>query len=328
MNLKVMPGGKTEKFMINIIEKLLKSPENFAFFQAVRVLEECHKSFYFKHNASLIFPVGEISKISLVDSRYEINTNIMGLIGPTGVLPNHLTSLIIERLAQKDYTLRNFLDVLQHRLVNLFYLSWKKNHYYADKQSKNAQILLSLIGQGTPYLNNRENIPDEIMLYYASQFSRQRRSLLGLEAILIDYFDTSIRIKIFQKKWMQLTDNEQSQLSCHQIKKFNQLGVNAHCGQRQLQYQYHFSVVINLLNIEKFMSFLPDQTNFSLLIAMTRRYAGIENSFDIRLKLNAKAIPSCKPGELQSARLGWNTWLKIREYRSDVDNPVLYIRSW
>lgn len=334
--------------MHNTIKKLLKNPEDFDFFQAVRLLEEYvslenlhinnpnslfekgidstnNQYLRFNHNVSLIFPASEIAKISKQNSRWEINTNIMGLIGPTGVMHNHHTALIIERLQHKDSSLRDFLSIFQHRLVSFFYFSWKKNHFYADKQSNDAQILLSLMGQGTPSLQNRENIPDEVMLYYASYFSSRHRSVLGLEAVLTDYFNVQMRVKNYQKKWMRLSDQEQSQLSCCM---YNQLGVDAVCGQRQLQYQYHFSLVVGPLESEKFMSFLPDQKNFTLLTALIRRCVGIGNTFDIKLVLSAKAVPYCKPGEISSARLGWNTWLKSREFMSDADNTILYIRSW
>jgi len=351
MNLKMTAGGKIGNVMYNMIKKLLKNPEDFDFFQAVRLLEEYvtlenlhinntyslfeNEYFRFKHNVSLAFPANEITKISKQNSRWEIHTNIMGLIGPTGVLHNHHTALIIERLQHKDSSLCDFLNIFQHRLVSFFYFSWKKNHFYADKQSKNAQILLSLMGQGTPSLQNRENIPDEVMLYYASYFSRRHPSVSGLEAVLTDYFKVQMRVKNYQKKWMRLSDKEQSQLSCCMNKqwekkenKYNQLGVDAICGQRQLQYQYHFSLVAGPLEIEKFMSFLPDQKNFALVTSLIRRCAGIENTFDIKLVLSAKAVPYCKPGDVTSARLGWNTWLKSREFVSDADNTILYIRSW
>lgn len=346
--------------MNNIMNKLLKNPEDFDFFQAVRLLEEYlnlknlnmsdahsifengnvsgnNKFIRFKHNASLIFPVNEIEKISAVDARWEINSNVMGIIGPSGVLHNHHTALIIKRLQHKDFALRDFLDIFQHRIVSFFYFSWEKNHFYSDKQSKSSRILLSLIGQNTPFLQNRENIPDEVMLFYASYFSRYQRTVLGLESILSDYFNCSIRVKVFQKKTLLLLDNEQSQLSCFPIekliknkkseKKFNQLSVDAICGQRQRQNQYHFSLIIGPLDIDKFMSFLPDQKNFIFIIALTRRYSGVEYTFDIRLMLSAKAVPYCKFGEFSSAKLGWNSWLKVREFESDADNTVLYIRN-
>ena len=43
----------------------------------------------------------------------EMVTTFLGLTGPSGVLPRHYTTLLIERIRAKDYALRDFLDLFQ-----------------------------------------------------------------------------------------------------------------------------------------------------------------------------------------------------------------------
>jgi len=317
--------------MEHVINKLLAHPEKFEFYQAVRILEEYLKmkgfdeaeiqeKIRFKHNASFAFPVTEIQKISNIENIWEITINFMGLIGPTGLLPNHHTATVIERLQQKDNTLRDFLDIFQHRLAHLYYAAWKKNYFniYTTK------ILYSLIGQGTPYLQQREQVSDEILLYYAAHFLQHSTSVTGLKSILSDYFSVPINIKSFQKKKLQLQDNERSTLGKN---TFNQLGINTNCGNTQAQYLYHFSVIVGPVDKNKFESFFPNQDSFKLLVAITKRYVGLEFSFDIRLVLKSEVVPFCQIGSLNAARLGWNSWLKLREFLNDADNTVLHVRS-
>lgn len=317
--------------MEHVINKLLANPEAFEFYQAVRILEEYLKmkgfdeseiqeKIRFKHNVSFIFPATEIQKIENKENTWELTLNFMGLIGPTGLLPNHYTATVIERLQQKDTTLRDFFDIFQERLGHLYYSAWKKNYF----NIYNTKILYSLIGQGTPYLQHREEVPDEILLYYAAHFLPRTPSVSGLELILSDHFSVPVNIKPFQKKKMQLQDNHRSTLGKN---TFNKLGINADCGYTQVQYHYHFSIMIGPLEKEKFETFLPNQDKFKLLIAISKRYVGLEFSFDIQLILKAEVVPFCQIGGLYAARLGWNSWLKLREFVCDADNTILQVRS-
>jgi type VI secretion system protein ImpH len=56
--------------------------------------------------------------------------SFLGLAGPQGVMPRHYTSLLLERLKEKDFAGRDFLDLFNHRLVSLFYRAWEKNRFF------------------------------------------------------------------------------------------------------------------------------------------------------------------------------------------------------
>src|SRR5690606_28568086 len=48
-----------------------------------------------------------------------------GLFGPNGPLPLHLTEIAFQRARQlDDPTMSDFLNMLQHRLIGLFYRAW------------------------------------------------------------------------------------------------------------------------------------------------------------------------------------------------------------
>ena len=82
----------------------------------------------------------------------------MGLTGPLGVLPRHYTDLLLERGRRKDWTLRDFLDIFNHRLISLFYRAWEKYRlpivYEAaawrhQENDCGSQYLFDLMGLGT-----------------------------------------------------------------------------------------------------------------------------------------------------------------------------------
>ena len=83
----------------------------------------------------------------------------MGLAGTGGILPSHYTQLLIDRVREKDFGLRDFLDLFNHRLIAQFYRAWEKCHFYVGYESSRrgagrqgtdrfTQMLFSLVGHG------------------------------------------------------------------------------------------------------------------------------------------------------------------------------------
>jgi type VI secretion system protein ImpH len=59
----------------------------------------------------------------------EMTVTFMSLAGTNAVLPWHYTQLLIDRIREKDYGLRDFLDLFHHRLIAQFYRAWQKCHF-------------------------------------------------------------------------------------------------------------------------------------------------------------------------------------------------------
>jgi type VI secretion system protein ImpH len=72
---------------------------------------------------------GEVPHARAIDGPLEMFVTFMGLMGPSGVLPQHYTTQIIERFKSKDYALADFLDLFNHRIVSLFYRAWEKYRF-------------------------------------------------------------------------------------------------------------------------------------------------------------------------------------------------------
>jgi type VI secretion system protein ImpH len=139
--------------------ELLRVPQRFDFFQAVRLLERlahdaaradarrpcaavgadevpAREAVRFRALPSLSFPPAPVSKIdwpAAGDGRdngalrpAEMVVTFLGLTGPLGVLPPHYTALLLRRVRAKDFSLRDFLDLFHHRAASLFYRAWEK----------------------------------------------------------------------------------------------------------------------------------------------------------------------------------------------------------
>jgi type VI secretion system protein ImpH len=137
----------------DLSERLHDEPYRFSFFQAVRLAELIARddlrrpcgsvgrdsppeaeAVHFRTQPSLAFPGSQVTRVELPNgeggdklSPLEMVVSFLGLIGPNGVLPHHYTALLLWRtIREKDNSLRDWLDVFQHRIVSQFYRAWEK----------------------------------------------------------------------------------------------------------------------------------------------------------------------------------------------------------
>jgi len=91
--------------------------------------------------------------------------HFMGLFGPNGPLPLHLTEYARDRIRNSDDpTFARFLDLFHHRMLSLFYRAWAvaQPTVQMDRPATDrfAGYVGSLIGTGHPDLQDRDAFPD------------------------------------------------------------------------------------------------------------------------------------------------------------------------
>jgi type VI secretion system protein ImpH len=207
----------------------------------------------FRAHQSLAFPTSEIYDLRAFPNRgiaastqtgprLEMTVTFLGLTGSMGALPRYYSEKVIDRMQKRDYVLRDFLDLFNHRLIMLFNEAGQKYRFWYDyeravkigrirqeqgtqkfrgfvledrpKIDKVSQNLLDLGGHGTSLLRykdivrgalaNRTNIADETLRHYAGLLSQSHRSALGIEQLLSGYFSTQVKVQQFVGQWLQL----------------------------------------------------------------------------------------------------------------------------
>ncbi|MHB0955513.1 MAG: type VI secretion system baseplate subunit TssG [Pirellulaceae bacterium] len=357
------------------LDVLLRSePYRFEFFQAVRILERLFRHAIgtdadpedevvrFRAHQTLTFPPSAIHNIVADrDTRLSMTVAFMGLTGPSGALPRHYTELVMDRLRQKDRTLRDFLDLFNHRLIALFYRAWQKNRFwvgyecadmmrerYRDDASQYrafiteirpredlfSQCLLDLSGMGPAPLRYRATVRTELrprtsvadltVRFYAGLLAQQHRSAIGLEGILRDFFGVRMQVIQFVGQWLLLEDANQTQL----VDGGNtQLAVTAIAGQRFWDVQGKFRIRVGPLTYAQFQDFLPSGTAYCELGDLARLYAGLAMDIDAQLVLQAEEVPWCQLSAAAGPRLGWNTWVRCGELVRDADDAILRLEG-
>lgn len=327
------------------LEQIIEEePYRFDFFQAVRVLEalDPHRSGVgreghparevarFLTHLSLSFPASAIERLERSeagDAPAAMTVNFLGLAGPSGVLPTVYTELLIARARQGDHTPGAFLDLLNHRLISLFYRAWDKHHFlpYATGGGEEplARYLFHLIGLGPASLRNRSAFPDRSLLPYAGLFARRHRPAVVLEALLCDYFGLPIEVRQFAGQWLEIEPNDRSTVGSSG--QHNALGVSMVLGTRVWDEQGKIRLRVGPLTFEKFLDLLPEGTTLGPLGQMTRLYLDEQCGFDVQLVLKSECVPECRLSSdpLGGARLGRYAWLISRRPDHDVDDVVV-----
>jgi len=328
-----------------VVDSLLQEPWEFQFFQAVRVLERVASDrrpvgeFFeaeeevarFRAFPSTVFPASEIQTFTAPDGKAPlIEVNFMGLTGPLGVLPLYYTELIAERTRVKDYAIRDFLGIFDHRMISLFYRAWAKYRFPVAQErgllDSFSHRLLDLIGLGSGGLKRRMPVDDSAMMFYAGLVSQQPHSAVGLEGILSDYFDVRVEVQQFVGCWYALDPSIQT---CIQDSKTlaEQVGFGAVVGDETWDTQARARIRIGPLTLHQYLDFLPTGTAYGPLCALARFYGGYEIDFEAQLILDRESVPSCELGSAGGAapKLGWVTWVKNQAFGRDPDETILLL---
>jgi type VI secretion system protein ImpH len=331
---------------------LRENPTDFSFFQAVRLMQRiagstdplgsfrnpAQEPLRLSSHASLAFPAAEIQSLE-EDSDGgpdRMTVNFFGLHGPLGTLPTRYTELMIERMYSRDQTLRDFLDIFNHRMISLLYRAWEKYRFpvayeRASLLERNDDAftgyLLDLIGLGTKGLRNRQAIPDQTLISYEGLFAQFPRSAAAFKAILADYFSAPVEVQPFAGTWRPLDSDSRTCLDEGRSQS-EQLGIGIVLGDEVWDQQSVVRVRIGPMPLAQYKDFLPDGTAYEPLKAMAKFFCGDDLDVEVQLVLKREDAPRFALGveDAPPPRLGWFSWMFTRPLDRDPDETVL--RLW
>ena len=257
--------------------------------------------------------------------------NFLGLLGPRGPLPLHLTEYIHDRLHNAhDPTFARFLDVFHHRMLSLFYRAWANAQPAVNldrpDQDRFALYIGALFGLGMPALRRRDALPDLAKLYYAGRFVPHTRNAEGLCAMVEDWLGVKVGIDEFVGAWMDLPEDSRWRLGQDTGGRqggVGQLGTDTILGARVWGYQHKFRLILGPMDLDDYVRLLPGGDGLVRLEAMVRNYVGDELQWDLRLVLRREQAPPLRLGG--AGRLGWTTWCRNRPLGADAGDLVLAV---
>jgi type VI secretion system protein ImpH len=299
-------------------------PRRFRFDAAVRVLARARRTgdpaeaVRFRSPPGLVYPPSDVLEIrQRGETQPEVTVGLMGLTGPSGVLPRYYTEIVTQTLRSGSAALRDFLDTLSHRFVAFFAGAGAKYRpaRAADIASVHktsdpiTQALLALTGYGTTHLTDRLAAGSEPLSHYAGLFAMRPRSAERLGALVSDWLGMEVEVQEFAGAWLSLPPDQRTRLSANGA--WCRLGVDAAAGIRAWDPQARIILRIGPLDLAGFQRLLPDRVALHRLVSLVRAYVGFELGFAINPVLAARQIPPLRLDATAEPppRLGWNTWV-------------------
>jgi len=305
------------------LASLATAPRRFRFDAAVRVLTRARRTHdpadaaRFRSPVGLVYPPSDVLEVRQTDGELpEVTVGLIGLSGPSGVLPRYYAEIVTQTVRARSTALRDFLDLLAHRFVAFFARAGAK--YRPARAAEFAEpgtpdpvsaALLALTGYGTAHLTERLAVGAEPLLHYAGIFALRPRSADRLGAMVSDWLGMQVEVVEFAGAWLSLPPDQRTRLSANGA--WSRLGVDAAAGVRAWDPQARIILRIGPLDLKTFQRLLPDRAALHRLVSLIRAYVGVELGFAINPVLAADQIPrlllsgSAEP----PPRLGWNTWI-------------------
>ena len=249
----------------------------------------------------------------------------LGMFGPNGPLPLHLTEYARDRQRNHDDpTFVRFMDVFHHRMLSLFYRAWADAQpavsFDRPGSDRFTDRVASLAGLGMKSLRNRDPLPDLARFHFAGHLVCQTRNAEGLARMLAGFFEVPADVEPFIGQWIDLPPSSWCRLGASRAT--GELGCTTTIGARVFDRQQKFRVVFGPLTMEQYDRLLPGRDSLRRLVALVRGYLGDEFDWDVKLVLKKEEVPPLVLG--RQGRVGLTTWLLGRPCEGDRSDLMLH----
>ena len=365
-----------------LFERLEGLPHRFDFFHGVRRLESLAASqdyprigyslsragdlVHFGQRPFLEFAprtIDEFSAQPLPECKFNrpvLLVYFLGLFGPNGPLPLHLTQLALERQRQGDFTLTNFANIFQHRFLCFFYRAWSCTRIAADMDRPSHQRFSTFIGSsfgsGAPPVQNRAL---EFQLGYGNQRPEGSQAEIppGSQPVAPPapsakwtkgspdwpklFFAGRLACQTRNAEGLQAIIQDYFGLATEILTFFArwialpaggrcnlgasrdacELGESIFLGKDIWDCQMSFRIRLGPLMLADLERMLPGSAGFERLKRWVLEYIGWELRWDVQLVLRKDQVPKTVLGVY--GRLGWTTYLKSQPFERHADDLVL-----
>lgn len=277
--------------------------------------------------AALDFATSSVSRIEQSPSgRPRVFVRFLGMFGPQGPLPIHLTEFAREReRSHGDPTFARFVDLFHHRLLLMFYRAWRQAQPAASfdhpQRDRFAAYVDSLFGHGVPDAAERDAEIADARRFFSGRLAPASRPPEGLAAIVADDFGVPARVAAYRPRWIDLPRCEHGCLGA--TGPAARLGIGAVLGARVRDIQHQADLVVGPLDLDTYRGFLPGGRWLPRLRLWALEYAHEFINLHLVPELRADQVPRAQLG--RQGRLGLDTWLGARQSvqaASDLSLPI------
>lgn len=312
-----------QKENAELIPRLLDRPQGFDLFQAISLLEregmaEGHvalgsdggtEAVRLSSHVSLGFEASDIRQArrgATTGEAFTLSTPVLSLLGQGGPLPSAFTELVIARNAAKDFATSDFLDILHHRLLSLFYLGRKRRRLglggAVSRTSTVVNASRHLCG-----MNGSASSGHTSWLRHAGLLSGAPRSMASLCALLSDRYGLPFHGEQFVGGWQRLEDDELTTLGNAQ--RAPELGRTALIGRRVWDQSAAIRLHADKLPLDRMMQLLPGGEAHEDFKATVRGFIPSALRVEVLLTPAENTRRAASLTSDSAPRLSWNAWM-------------------
>ncbi|WP_250475289.1 type VI secretion system baseplate subunit TssG [Caballeronia sp. GAFFF1] len=310
------------KLSLAYVERLQTEPWRYGFLpllrsvgarSSVEAIGSAHlpatEPFRLGQRPSLIFAPCEVASAELKSGKLHIRLFGLGMLGPNGSLPIHVTEIAREREeSRRDPTLSHFLNIFHHRSLSLLYRAWASAQSTASLDRSHDERFSLYMASVSGHALRRDRIPflpEHARLSAASHLVCGARNVDGLRASLAAYFRVPLKIEEYQLHWMVIPAQNRSIMGEQRMSSY--LSAGAMLGEQTPDCQYRFRIVIGPLHIEDYQRFTPRGSELLRLVEGVRAFVSEEYDWELELQIEPESAPPAVLGGAQ--QLGWSSWL-------------------
>jgi type VI secretion system protein ImpH len=260
------------------------------------------------------FPASNLGRFDRdAQGRHRVLCRFLGLLGPQGALPLHTTIEAKQWSDMRDESFARFLDIFNHRFIQLFYRAWADARPAAQRDRPPADRFAGFVGAaagiGTPPFRNRDSIGDMAKLSVAGLLAPAVKSASRIESLVAYLFKAEVEVEQFVGLWLPLERADQSVLSAQHCS----LGHDSLVGAAVYSVQDKFRIRIFARDLQQFEAFLPDGEFCERLADAIFFYTGDVLDYDVELALPERETRPARLGSF--GRLGWTSWMTAKQDR-------------
>jgi len=264
-----------------------------------------------------------------------ISVYVLGLLGPEGPMPLHLTRWVMNRLsnrwfsgedseASSDKAFLNFCNLLQHRIITLYWRAWAdaqmEVQYAHDNGGRVGATLRMLAGVSLPGQQGSNANDEACKLRHGTSLASDVHGVERLTKFLTDIVGAPVSLREFIGVWTDIPKPLQSRIGM----AYSQLGSNTVVGGRSFGRQDRAEIRVGPLTLAKYTDLFSDKDTMTRLRQAIVFAVGLQTEFDLRLVLDKDEIPDARLGFCQ---LGQTTWLNVGKNKDADDLRLVRITA-
>lgn len=260
-------------------------------------------------STSLGFPCAETVDVAEHISpegtpRTVVTANITGLYGVGSPLPrSYAHQILLEEDAQPQQ--RDFLDLIHHRLLSMWYRAWRHHRYEhsfrEDGTDTLSRALLDLIGVSPQATADDLGIEPVRLLRYLGLFVGHTRPASGLETLLCEELELPVRVEAAPLRRVALPKEQWPRLSSHSS---NSLGRDVVIGTRHLDRMTSLRLHVGPVSYATLLALWPGKSLHHRFVALARFYLRQPLDLELHVQVPAAEMARTRLGGPQPSPLG------------------------